>query len=128
MLDLCPLLLILTSLPSKADPLVFLATGGHSHLLLVVVETVLVLLHHEALLELVPPLLLLPRHPAVRPAVPLAEPALRPALLAVFSDQRLQLLPGQLLLLRQDRPGLAGNIRSQYQLANIDMWVVMVAG
>merc|ERR1719197_892172 len=65
------------------------------------------LLHHEALLKLVPPLLLLPRHPAVRPAVPLAEPALRPALLAVFSDQRLQLLPGQLLLLRQDRPGLA---------------------
>ena len=35
---------------------------------------------------------------ATRPA----DPALRPALLAVLSDQGLQLLPGQLLLRRQD--------------------------
>ena len=103
---------ILTSLPSKADSLVFLATGGHHHLLLVVllvlllVLVLLVVVHDQALLEVVQPLLRLVSCPAVWPAGGLTEPALRSALLAVFSDQRLQLLPGQLLVLGQDRPGL----------------------
>ena len=100
--------LILTSLPSKADPLVFLATGGHRHLLLLVV---LLLVHDQALLELVQPLLCLVSCSAVWPAGGLTEPALRSALLAVLSDQSLQLLPAQLLLLGQDRPGLAGDIK-----------------
>ena len=105
----------------------FLTAGGHHPLLLLLVEALVMLLLVLLVVE-VQPLLLLEGRPAVRPAVGLTEPALWPALLAVFSDQSLQLLSGQLLVLGQDRPGLAGNIRSQYQLANIDMWVVMVAG
>ena len=78
-----------------------LTAGGDHHLLLVVV-----LLHHQALLELLQHLLCLDGSPAVWPAGGLTEPALRPALLAVLSDQRLQLCPGQLLLRGQDGPRL----------------------
>ena len=97
--------MILTSLPSKADPLVFLTTGGHHHLLLLVV-LLAVLVDEQALLELVQSLLRLDGRPAVRPAGCLTKPALRSALLAVFSDQRLQLLPAELLVLGQDGLGL----------------------
>ena len=44
--------------------------------------------------------------PAGGPAAGLAGPTVRPALLAVLSDQRLQLCPGQLLLRGQDGPRL----------------------
>ena len=103
--------LILTSLSCEAHSLVLLAPGVDHHLLVLLAPAG----DHHLLSDLATDhhlLLLLASSNSIvggsadGPTVALAHSTLWSTLLPMFSDQSLELLPGQLLVRGQDRPGL----------------------